>query len=99
MADAKHRFAGIERAAILIALDNGGINRFRPEAKVRKEFAHWIETQPQEMLPPIDAWLASLTDEQLELVCCDTENGGHELLLSAPPFTDDLLNTYFDEAC
>lgn len=94
-------FAGIERAALLIALDNGGINRERSEHKFRKDFARWIERQPQEPLPAIDAYLAGLSDEELNIVCCGGagEPETEALLQRSPPFTDGLLNGYFEQVC
>ncbi|MGF7005810.1 hypothetical protein [Aminobacter sp. BE322] len=94
------RYPGIVRAALEIAYDNGGINRFRPETKMRKEFADFLERQPQEILPAIDAWLTGLSTEDLETVCCAScEPEGEALMAKAPPFTDQLLNDYFDEVC
>lgn len=94
-------YPGIARAALLIALDNGGINRDRSVARQRADFERWIARQPDGPLPAIDAWLAALSDHDLEEFCYGGEGEPeHEALaLKAPPFTDDLLNTYFDEVC
>jgi hypothetical protein len=96
---AADRFPGIARAALEIALDNGGINRFRPQEQQRRELSKFLERQPQEILPPIDAWLTSLSDEDLSTACCGEHSEMEAILASAPPFTDQLLNDYFDEAC
>lgn len=51
------RWAGVGRAAFLIALDNGGINRDRSEKRWRRDFRKWADKQPEEMMAPVDAWL------------------------------------------
>ncbi len=51
------------------------------------------------MLEPIEAWLAGLSDEEVQWVCSGGEAEGQELLASAPPFTDDLLTRYFEDVC
>ena len=97
----KLSYPGIARAAFEIAIDNGGINRNRSERQQEKEFQRWIAKQPPDILPPIDAWLASLSDDDLQTFC----SGGQDepeteaIRKHAPPFTDSLLNAYFDEVC
>ncbi len=94
------RWPGIQRAALEIALDNGGINRFRSEKQQQREFRRWLEKQPQELLPAIDAWLSGLSDDDLQTVCSGGEGPEQDALLaSGPPFTNQLLNDYFDEVC
>jgi len=90
---------GIECAMFLIALDNGGVNRDRPEQQVRREIRQWLAKQPADLLPAVDKWLASLSDDDLETVCAGEHTDAQALLASAPPFTDQLLNAYFDEVC
>lgn len=93
-------YPGIRRACFLIALDNGGINRDRSEAQWDREFARWIgRRDDKNALAPIDAWLASLTDEALDTVCCGEHSEVAAAMRKAPPFTDDLLNNFFDEVC
>lgn len=94
-------YPGIARACLLIALDNGGINRERPVARQRRDMERWIAKQPQEILPAIDAWLAALSDEDLDAFCCggEDEPETEAIRATAPPFTDQLLNDYFDEVC
>lgn len=92
-------YPGITRALFMIALDNGGLNRYRPEKAVRKAIAKWIAKQPEESLPAIDAWLSALSDPEMELVCAGEHSECQEFMASAgaPPFTDDLLHRYFEE--
>lgn len=92
-------FPGIRRAALLIAIDNGGINCIRSEQQQSRELEEWLAKQPPEVIIPVDAWLATLTEEQLDLVCCGGEGEAdtEAAKLGAPPFTNDVLNSYFDE--
>ena len=94
-------YPGLERAAVEIALDSGGINRGRSERRMRKEFRSWARQQPGEILEPIDKWLSALSDEDLYIVCCGGkgETEQEALLAEAPPFTDDTLDRYFNEVC
>lgn len=92
-------YPGIRRAALEIALDNGGINRFRSEKKQGRELDRFLAKQPDEILPAIDAWLAGLSDDDLLTACCGEQTEMEALLSSAPPFTDKLLDDYFDEVC
>lgn len=93
------RFPGIARAAFSIALDNGGINRNRSEKQQRRDFNQFIDRQPPEILADIDAWLSSLTDDELETACTGEQTEMDDLLSGSPPFTDKLLNDYFNEVC
>lgn len=92
-------FPNIYRAALEIALDNGGINRTRPVEQQRREFYQWLAKQPSEPLPDIEAWFGTLNDEQLRSAVSGAEPEDQALLATAPPFTDDLLTRYFEEVC
>lgn len=93
------QWPGITRAALEIAYDNGGVNRLRSEDQVRREIAAWLARQPADVLPAIDAWLSSLSDAELSDFCAGGDDRSQELAAAAPPFTDQLLNQYFDEVC
>jgi hypothetical protein len=97
--DALSDFPGIKRAALEIAYDNGGINRFRPEVVVLHELEQFLARQPSELLPDIDGWLSGLSDADLETVCCGEESDQLSLVKTAPPFTHQLLDDYFNEVC
>jgi hypothetical protein len=92
-------FPGITKAALEIAYDNGGINRDRSEKKMLGELERWLAKQPAEILPDIDAWLSSLSKDDLITVCAGEESEQQAILQNAPPFTDKLLNDYFGEVC
>lgn len=99
MGEEKQTYPGIHRAALLIAIDNGGLNRFRPEAQIHKEISAWLLQQPDDLLGPISKWLENLSTDDLETVCCGEHGEQLVLLETAPPSTDDLLNRYFEEVC
>jgi len=95
------RYPTIAKVALAISLDNGGINRDRSAGRQGRELERFLAARPIEELDLIEPWLASLTEGQLDLVA----SGGQDepptiaLMSKAPPFTDDLLNAYFDEVC
>ena len=95
-------YPGIARAAHLISLDNGGCNRFRPEADRLTDLDRFLARASRMIdMRQIDQWLEQLSDEDLDEFCCggDDSERKAELLLQAPPFTDTLLDEFFDEAC
>lgn len=94
-------YPGLAKACFQIALDNGGLNRLRPEKQLRRDITRWISAQPTEVIGPIDAWLSTLTDDDIETVCCGGADEPEQIALleKAPPFTDETLNRYFDEVC
>ncbi|MFZ5737684.1 MAG: hypothetical protein ACOY6K_12470 [Pseudomonadota bacterium] len=92
-------FQHIKRACALIARDNGGINRDRPERQQEREMEAWLARQPSELLPGIDAWLGSLSQDDLDTVCTGEVSDQDRILSTAPPFTNGLLEAYFHEVC
>ena len=94
-------YPGIEKAALLIALDNGGINRMRSGKRQRKDLYEFLAKREHDMLKPIDEWLSSLSKERLDLVCCGGEDEPETKAAKEgqPAFTEDLLNQYFEEVC
>jgi hypothetical protein len=94
-------YPGIAAACLLIALDNGGIHRGRSEQQQSREFNKWLAKQDYPNLHEIDAWLASLSKADLDQFCSGGtgEPETEAIRANAPAFTDDLLNSYFDEVC
>lgn len=101
MSDSKVPYPGLYAACLEIALDNGGINRFRPQKQQQREYRRWLATQVEEVVRPIDAWLSTLSEETLILVCSGGEGEAEteQAKAGAPPFLDDVLNSYFEEVC
>lgn len=88
------RYPGIKRAALEIAYDNGGIHRGRSEKRMLREFGHWLERQPSDLLPDIDKWLSALSEVDLQTVCAGEVSEADALLASSPPFTNPCLSGY-----
>ena len=90
----------VYRACMLISRSNGGVNRTRSEKQVLHETRRFLDLLPyRDELPAIDAWLGKLTPEQFETVCDGEQSEADAILHDAPPFTDTLLNDYFEEVC
>lgn len=91
----------IERAHLEIAYDNGGIHRERSEGRAARELRRYLSSLPydRDQLAAIDAWLGSLTHEQLVTVCAGDQSDALSILERAPPFTDAVLTGIFDHVC
>jgi hypothetical protein len=89
-------YENIYKAFLMIALDNGGINRFRSSLTQKKEAEEFLKTAT-EPLNKIEEWLSKLSREDLVLLCADSEE--FKLTKEIPEFIDDFLNKYFEEVC
>lgn len=93
-------YPNIEKACLEITYDNGGVNRYRAEAQVRKEMADFLAARPySDQFGKIDEWLGSLSKDDLITICAGEEAEQHAILSVAPPFTSQLLDEYFEEVC
>jgi hypothetical protein len=93
-------YPSIEKACLEIAYDNGGVNRLRPEAQVRKEIADFLAARPySDHFGAIDKWLGELSKDELETVCAGEETEMLAVLSTAPAWTSSLLEQYFEEVC
>lgn len=93
-------FSNIRNACLYIARDNGGVNRHRPEAQVRGEIDRFLAQRGySDHFSEIDAWLGSLSEGELETVCAGEETERLDVMRSSPPFTETLLDEYFNEVC
>jgi hypothetical protein len=101
------RFPGITRAALSMAYDNGGINRDRSEADMRKDLATFLakcmeakhsglRTTLYSQLRTIDTWLDQLSDEEIDTVCNGEETEAAAAVKQAPEGTSFLLNGIFE---
>ena len=92
------RFPNIEKAALEIAYDNGGINRDRSEAQQKRDLRSFLLEcgLEREHLRDIDTWLGTLSKNDLQTVCAGEYNESQTILANAPMFTDHLLNEIFD---
>lgn len=90
----------IRRACLLISRSNGGINRNRTQEQVLREMQKFLDLSPyRDELPGIDAWLGTLSPEDFETVCDGEMSEQDAILMTAPPFTNTLLNDYFEDVC
>lgn len=95
----KCRWPGIERACLEIAYDNGGVNSMRPEKKVFQECRAFLEQNDNGYLDQIDAWLAAQTNEAISIIAGGEETEIEDAMQGSPPWTNALLNQYFNEVC
>jgi len=92
-------YQNIAKACRLIAIDNGGIHRDRSVEKQARQYRSWIARREDPTLAEIDGWLGGLSDTDLATACCGETSEAEAVLVTAPAFTDDLLNAYFEEVC
>ena len=95
-------YQNIERAALEIAYDNGGIHRDRNVSDHKRELHSFLAMEcsfSDEQLKTIDIWLGTLSDEHLETICSGEQSDAKLLLIGAPEGTDRLLTEIFDEVC
>lgn len=94
----------IAKACLLIALDNGRVNRQEPIGMWAGNFSHWLEsfrpTGPTGVreadLLAINEWIAGLTEEHLDVLCADHDNPAYwGLSQAAPRGVMDLLGSYY----
>ena len=92
-------YPGIERAALEISYDNGGINRDRTEASMLHELRQFLASSPVPAaeLQTINDWVAALSDEDLCTVCCGEETASRAAVRGSPAGTDELLNEIFEK--
>jgi hypothetical protein len=91
-------YPGIAKAFLEMCYDNGGINRFRTEKEARRDLRKFIEKNGDGIgdLAAIDAWLGSLTPDDLQTVCGE-ESEQIAVCESSPAFTHTLLDALFNE--
>lgn len=97
--DIKEKYPKILNAFQLIALDNGGINRNRPVEQQEEESIKFLSEYEQDSLDAIEAWLAALTDEQLDTFCNGEHTEMDAIAQLGPENCTDLFDEYFDEVC
>lgn len=91
------RYSNISRAALAISYDNGGINRDRPKTRMLATLDQFLAAQDGDSLPRIDAWLATLSADDMETVCAGEETDRLAILQSSPPGTEEMLVKVFEE--
>lgn len=93
-------FLNIRNACLEIAYDNGGVHRERSVQQVRHEIDSFLSSRSySDHFAAIDSWLSTLNTAQLETVCNGEGSEAAAIVASAPAFTDQLLEEYFEEVC
>lgn len=91
---------GIEKAAKSMAYDNGAINRTRTEEEAMGEASKAVEGLgvDSKELDELDAWLLSLSEGDLSVMCAGTDDEIHLIMKreAAPDCTDRVLNAIFE---
>jgi hypothetical protein len=96
----EYRMDNIRKACLLISYDNGGVNRYRSETQVLREMQKFVDSRPyNDEIKAIDAFLGTLTPDQMETICAGEESEANAILVGAPAFTETLLEEYFEEVC
>lgn len=97
----QQRLPGICRAYIDMERCNGGINRYRTEAKALTYLERCIAKDGLDVamnLREIDAYFTGLSDDDLLLVVDGEETERAAFMKDAPAGADQLLQAMFDRA-
>lgn len=81
-------------SALSIWYDNGMINRFEPEIDKVNALSKWMKSLDEEYLKAIETNLSSISQDDLQTVCCGDEFEGMQLVNA---LSHELLNKIFDE--
>lgn len=82
----------LERAAELIALDNGAINRLYSRDQVVDKMIKAVKANyPVEVRAEVEEFLSGLTAEELDDLCCGDQDEAE-----APQIVKDVLNYMFN---
>lgn len=84
-------YPAIHTAACHIALDNGAINRTTSSKEVLERMYEAALKEHKELLPQTEAFLAALSEDDLEELCC-----GEEGVVEAPEFVSNVLLAMFN---
>jgi len=90
-------YGAIKKACLIIEYDGGGINIHRTLDRFSEDFRLFIESSdldPAE-LRAIDHYLATLSEEDLEVACCGEQEDQKSILVNCPPNTTELLDDWF----
>jgi len=89
------RYEAIKQAAIVMALDNGAINRYRTLVQFLDDLRAALEKEDADNLEAANVWLGTLNYEQIDIF---TGGSDEEIdALNSPEFVDDLFNRIFQE--
>lgn len=90
------RYPNLHAACFAIALARGDVNRFSDATDVHNSIADWVDRQDDNDLPPIEAWLGTLTKDELDIVTDGDDEDAKRILTRSPPLSADLLARFFE---
>lgn len=97
------KWTGIVQATLEMSHDNGGIHRYRAEEEVIDALGEVLGAEGvyDDDLDKIDAWLNTLTKDELLIVVAGEEREMEALVSKSPDpeKTQGLLNDIFEHAC
>lgn len=92
----------LKEVCLIIAYDNGMVNRSRPEATFLRnaERIVFALAHAPEDLTAVETWIATLTEEERETLAAGEHDDMQALLARGPhgQFLNDILNAVFEEA-
>uniref|UniRef100_A0AAU8HY26 Uncharacterized protein n=1 Tax=Rhizobium phage LG08 TaxID=3129229 RepID=A0AAU8HY26_9CAUD len=87
-------YPNIWKACFEITVDNGGLNRDRPQEIVEYDFHVFIgEIYDRRNLQEAEEYIGNLTDEEIINLACDNED------MIIPEEVNIILNLWFDWYC
>lgn len=94
-----NQLKNLRRAAMLIALDNGMINRGQTELEFMETTDAVLARAPLAMLCALDAFLGELSGDELQTACCGEYHDAADVLIEAPDprFASHVLECVFNE--
>ncbi len=90
-------YPNIENAVLIMALDNGGINCYRPESDLNADLAEYLNDTDPAFLEELEAWLSTLSEEQLDTVVSGEESEMEALCAAGPDGVNGFFNEIFSE--
>jgi hypothetical protein len=102
------QYPGIASATLLMALDNGGINRDRSQEDLWDTLATFLVLCLQDAahagvramignyLRMVDNWISTLSTAELDTLCAGEQSEAAEIAQRGPEGVGDFLNMIFD---
>lgn len=90
-------YPGIQKAALCIACDNGMINRLEPAEEFLAKVSALISIPDfDDDIAAVEAWLTSLSEQDLETFCTGESEDAHQIGLTSPPSTVIIAEEIFN---
>jgi hypothetical protein len=89
-------YSGIYSAAKEIAYDNGLINRHQTEDAFMSKVYHLVLSKPELLGREYDAFLRTLSNDDLDTLCCGEETDQQQIEAQGPKGLSDFLTEVFE---